>query len=52
MQILYFKREGINVDTMERFYIYNEATSDIPLTVKHINYSNAILQIITNQRGH
>ena len=45
-------KKGIRLDTMEKFYIYSEATTDSQLNDKHNICSNKTFEIITKRGGH
>jgi len=52
MQIVYFNKKGIRLDTTERFYIYNEASTESHLNDKHNICSNKTFETITKKKGH
>lgn len=51
MRILHFNTKGIRLDTMERFYIYNEASTDSQLNDKRIIWCNKTFETITEKGG-
>jgi hypothetical protein len=46
MQLLYYQKKGTYLNTMERFYIHKEASSDKQLNDKYIIFSNIIFDTI------
>ena len=52
MWSLYFNKKGIRLDTMQRFCIYNEASTDGQLNDKHNICSNKTFETITKKGEH
>ena len=52
LYIFYTSTNGINLDIMERFYIYTETTTASQLNDKYTNCPMKIFEIITNEKRH